>query len=103
MDFEVDRVRRAVARGVGHADLRLHGPHELGVAALVAVEALFAGEGRHDGFRLLVAVRVLHAEGPEGLARVLAAPVLVRARVRPEALPACTALKLPPGILFPTR
>src|SRR5207244_4434744 len=71
-------VRRAVARGVRHADFSGDGPHELGVATLVAVEALFAGERGHDGFRPLVAVRVLDAQRPDGLGCVLAAAVLVR-------------------------
>src|SRR5439155_968498 len=88
--LEVGGIRRPVARGVGHAKFSGHRPDELRVPALVAVEPLFAGEGRHDGLRPLVAVRVLDAQDPEALGRVLPDAVLVRVG---EGLDALAALE----------
>src|SRR5207249_5604647 len=95
------RVRHAGTRVIYHADLRTNRPHEFRIARLIAVEALFARERRHEGFRLLVLVRVFQAQGPDAFRGVLVYAVLVRIDKGLDALPAFEGIELPVRVVVP--
>ena len=101
VDLDVHGVLRAVAPGVGHADLAGDRADELRVAGLVPVEALLAGEGRHEALGLLVLVRVLDAHGPERACRVLVHAVLVRIGKGLDALAPLEGVELPVRVVVP--
>ncbi len=90
-----------VACLVNHMDLRFRLADVFRMAGLVEVEGLLAPCRRQDDVGRLVLVRVLHAQGPYGLGRVLVRAVLVGVREGLEALAALEGVELPVRVVVP--